>query len=207
MGRGTSKVGRGGGTAQGNPYLQDYLENNPWLANMPEESRKAIIDNFANNMSEAEQFYYSLTDAEKSAIVDMQQSTRMLNEYMSGRSDVEPQYKKQFDATIANTKSAIDKYQLNKPVTLYRGVGEKEFNSIAEGGKTESFKSTSVDPSRAEAFARNQGGYIIEYKVSKGSRVANVNGAPGANEGEYLIDSNVKYKKVKKSGNKITINI
>ena len=188
-------------------YLNDYIENNKFLNNFDEQTRKGFIDNF-KKMPKNQQYYYSLTNKEQFALGAMQMDTRNINEYMSGRrKDFNAETKKNLDERIKNVKSAISKYELEKPVTLYRGVSKEEFDGIKEGGKTTSFKSASKDEKRAEAFARNQGGYIIEYHAGKGSRVADVNGVPMANEDEFLIDSDVKYKKITKNGNKIIIEI
>ena len=159
-------------------------------------------------MPKNQQYYYSLQNKEQFALGGMQMDTRNINEYMSGRrKDFNDETKKNLDERIKNVKSAIRKYELEQPITLYRGVSKEEFDGIKEGGKTTSFKSTSTDEKRAEAFARNQGGYIIEYHAGKGSRVADVNGVPMANEDEFLIDSDVKYKKITKNGNRIIIEI
>ena len=196
-GRGASSSIATGGSSS---YLNGYLESNPWLKNMDEESRKGLIDNF-KSMPKEQQYYYSLSKKEQNALVDMQTSSQAINEYMSGRNtDISEARKAQFDEQIADVKSAIGKYKQDKPISLYRGVSEAEFNSIKNGGKTESFKSTSTEKSRAEAFAKNQGGYIIEYKAGKGSKIADVNGVAGANENEFLIDSGVKYKNVTQKG-------
>lgn len=192
MGRGSS------GISSKSSYLSGYIQNNPWLNNVNEQARKSAIDNF-NSMSEEEKYYYSLTAKEQSALEEMQYSTKTLNEYMSGRgADLSDDLKEDFDKEIASVKSAIKKYTVQKPGTLYRGVSKAEFDSIASEKATDSFKSTSTDISRANAFAKNQGGYIVEYRYGKGARIADVGGVPGANEHEYLIDSGVKYKKVTK---------
>lgn len=188
-------------------YLNDYIENNKFLNNFDEETRKGFIDNF-KKMPKNQQYYYSLPNQEQFALGAMQMDTRNINEYMSGRrKDFNAETKKNLDERIKNVKSAISKYELEQPITLYRGVSKEEFDGIKDGGKTTSFKSTSTDEKRAEAFARNQGGYIIEYHAGKGSRVADVNGVPMANEDEFLIDSDVKYKKITKNGNRIIIEI
>lgn len=188
-------------------YLNDYIENNKFLNNFDEETRKGFIDNF-KKMPKNQQYYYSLPNQEQFALGAMQMDTRNINEYMSGRrKDFNVETKKNLDERIKNVKSAISKYELEQPITLYRGVSKEEFDGIKDGGKTTSFKSTSTDEKRAEAFARNQGGYIIEYHAGKGSRVADVNGVPNANEDEFLIDSDVKYKKITKNGNRIIIEI
>lgn len=188
-------------------YLNDYIENNKFLNNFDEETRKGFIDNF-KKLPKNQQYYYSLPNKEQFALSAMQMDTRNINEYMSGRrKDFNVETKKNLDERIKNVKSAISKYELEQPITLYRGVSKEEFDGIKDGGKTTSFKSTSTDEKRAEAFARNQGGYIIEYQAGKGSRVADVNGVPNANEDEFLIDSDVKYKKITKNGNRIIIEI
>lgn len=188
-------------------YLNDYIENNKFLNNFDEETRNRFIDNF-KKMPKNQQYYYSLPNQEQFALGAMQMDTRNINEYMSGRrKDFNVETKKNLDERIKNVKSAISKYELEQPITLYRGVSKEEFDGIKDGGKTTSFKSTSTDEKRAEAFARNQGGYIIEYHAGKGSRVADVNGVPNANEDEFLIDSDVKYKKITKNGNRIIIEI
>ena len=196
-GRGASSSATMGGSSS---YVNGYLENNKWLNNLDEESKKNMLDNF-KNMPKEQQYYYSLSKKEQNALIDMQTSSQAINEYMSGRNvDISEARKEQLDEQISNVKSAIGKYKQDKPISLYRGVSEAEFNSIKDGGKTESFKSTSTDKSRAEAFAKNQGGYIIEYKAGKGSKIADVNGVSGANENEFLIDSGVKYKNVTQKG-------
>lgn len=188
-------------------YLNDYIENNKFLNNFDEQTRNGFIENF-KKMPKNQQYYYSLPNKEQFALGAMQMDTRNINEYMSGRrKDFNAETKKNLDERIKNVKSAISKYELEQPITLYRGVSKEEFDGIKEGGKTTSFKSTSTDEKRAEAFARNQGGYIIEYHAGKGSRVADVNGVPMANEDEFLIDSDVKYKKITKNGNRIIIEI
>lgn len=200
-GRGASSGGGGSG------YVSGYLANNPWLAKMDKETQQEMIDNF-KSMPPEEQYFYSLNQNEQNALSSMQNNTSAINDYMSGRNtDVSDAQKEQYDQTIANVKSAISKYEVQEPVTLYRGVSEAEFNSIKDGGQTESFKSTSTDSARAQAFAQNQGGYIVEYHAGRGARIADVNGAPGANENEFLIDSGVKYRNVRKSGNRIIIDI
>ena len=197
--------GRGASSGAGGGYLKEYLKNNPYFQSLNEESLNGIIDSF-KNMSKAEQYYYSLTQAEQRAMTDMQTDTRNINQYMSGRrTDFSDSLKEDMDNEIKNMKSAIGKYKLEKPITVYRGMSEAEFNSIKSGGKTDSFKSTSTEKSRADAFNANQGGYTVEYKVSKGARVADVNGAPGANENEFIIDSGVKYKKVTKKSDKYLV--
>ena len=188
-------------------YLNDYIENNKFLNNFDEQTRNGFIENF-KKMPKNQQYYYSLPPKEQFALGAMQMDTRNINEYMSGRrKDFNIETKKNLDERIKNVKSAISKYELEQPVTLYRGVSKEEFDGIKEGGKTTSFKSTSTDEKRAEAFAKNQGGYIIEYHAGKGSRVADVNGVPMANEDEFLIDSDVKYKKITKNGNRVIIEI
>lgn len=188
-------------------YLNDYIKNNKNLNNFDEKTRNNFIENF-KKMPKNQQYYYSLPKQEQFALSDMQMGTRIINEYMSGRNkDFDAETKKELDEKIKNVKSAINKYDLEQPITLYRGVSKEEFDDIKDGGKTTSFKSASTDEKRAEAFAKNQGGYIIEYHAGKGSRVADVNGVPRADENEYLIDSDVKYKKITKNGNRIIVEI
>ena len=202
------KTGKFAPKGGGSSYVDGYIRNNPWLSGMDENTRQMLIENF-NNMSPSEQFYFSLSPDEQQAIVSMQINTTAMNDYMSGRNQsVSDETKARFDKNIQSMKSAIDQYQLDEPVTLYRGVSKAEFDSIKQGGATESFKSTSTDKARAEAFAKNQGGYLIEYSVNKGARVADVNGAPMANENEFIIDSGVVFNSVsQKSDNYIVIEI
>ena len=203
MAKGSSGIGNNNIS----PYLEGYIKNNPWLEEMPEKSRKAIIDNF-NNMPDEKKFYYSLTEQEQSALMKMQVNTKLVNQLMSGRdTDIPDSKKTELNEEITLVKSAIGKYQLQEPMTVYRGVGKQEFDNIMEGGMTESFKSTSTDRNRAESFAKNQGGYIVEYRTSPGVRIANVDGVPGANEKEMLLDSGVKYKRVVRNGNRVIIDL
>ncbi len=133
----------------------------------------------------------------------MQVGTRQLNAYMrDGGTD-----NASYDKTIQDMKSAISKYGSSEPMTLYRGVNEDEFNYILNHSQTESFKSTSSDIKRADAFGANQGNYIVEYHTSRGTRLADVNGAPGANENEYILDSGNKYTVRKVSDKHIIVNI
>jgi len=188
-------------------YLNDYIENNKMLNNFDEKTRNNFIENF-KNLPKNQQYYYSLPKQEQFALSYMQMGTRIINEYMSGRNkDFDDETKKDLEEKIKNIKSAISKYDLEKPITLYRGVSKEEFNEVQKDGKTTSFKSASTNENVADTFAKNQGGYIIEYRVGKGGRVADVNGLPRADEDEYLIDSDVKYKKITKNGNRIIIEI
>lgn len=188
-------------------YLDGYIQNYWGWENLNDNEKKQAIERF-NNKTKSQQYYDGLNYNEQTGLTAMSYDTRNLNEYMSGRrKDFSNAQKERLDKQIANVKSAISKYNLEKPITLYRGVSKEEFDGIKDGGKTTSFKSTSTDEKRAEAFARNQGGYIIEYHAGKGSRVADVNGVPNANEDEFLIDSDVKYKKITKNGNRIIIEI
>lgn len=186
------------GSTSTNSYLQNYLKNTPWIN---DSNRQMMIDNFNNNLSYAQQYFYSLPEKEQNALVGMQTNTHRVNEYQrnndSGNEDL--------DNWIQNIKSAIGKYKLKEPVVTYRGVSEAEFNNL--GNSTESFKSTSTKENMAELWAKNQGGYVIEYHISPGARVADVNGAPGANEDEILIDSGVRYKSVKKDGKRAIVYI
>lgn len=192
---------------QKSSYTDNYIKNNGWIKTLDKESQKATIDNF-NKLPENQQFYYGLSDGEQASLMALQGDSTNVNEYMSGRNkNFDELTKKRLDNQIKNIKSAINKYDLKEPITLYRGVSKEEFDNIVDGGKTTSFKSTSTDLERAKAFGKNQGGYIVEYRVSKGSPVADVNGLPMANENEYLIDSDVKYKKVTKNGNKVIVEI
>ena len=188
-------------------YLDGYIENNKFLDNFDEKTRESFIENF-KNLPKSQQYYYSLPKEEQFSLNAMQMDTRNINEYMSGRrTDFDDELKKDLDERIKNVKSAISKYNLEQPITLYRGVGKDEFDRVQTDGKTTSFKSASTDEKIANNFAKNQGGYIIEYKVGKGSRVADVDGLPMADENEYLIDSDVKYKKITKNGNRIIVEI
>lgn len=188
-------------------YTKGYIENNKWLNNFDEQTRNNMIDGFTK-MPKNQQFYYSLNDKEKTSLVAMQMNTWNINEYMSGRrKDFNDETKKELDEQIKNVKSAINQYDLEKPITLYRGVSKAEFDGIEKDGKTTSFKSASTNEKTASNFAKNQGGYIIEYRVGKGGRVADVDGVPGANEDEYLIDSDIPYKKITKNGNRVIIEI
>lgn len=188
-------------------YTKGYIENNKWLNNFDEQTRDNMIDGFTK-MPKNQQFYYSLNDKEKTSLVAMQMNTWNINEYMSGRrKDFNDETKKELDEQIKNVKSAINQYDLEKPITLYRGVSKAEFDGIEKDGKTTSFKSASTNEKTASNFAKNQGGYIIEYRVGKGGRVADVDGVPGADEDEYLIDSDIPYKKMTRNGNRVIIEI
>ena len=106
-------------------------------------------------------------------------------------------------------ESAIGKFSLNTELTTYRGVSAEEFSeTLFSGGVKTTFKSTSTDLARAEAFARNQGGYIIEYRIKRGRHGAFLDGGvPGSNEREFLINRNQKMKVVSTKGKKMVVEI
>lgn len=183
-------------------YMDEVVKNDYFLKNGDKNSEEyKNVYNATKNLPIEQLYYRSLSSDEQSAISKLQNNNTAINEYMrKGAKDNES-----FNKTIEDVKSAIDKYKLDKDISLYRGIGQEEYTNLVlglDGGKTTSFKSASTDKARAEAFASGQGGYVVEYKVSKGSRVADVNGAPMANEDEYLIDSNIKYKKITSGGDR-----
>lgn len=147
-----------------------------------------------SNLNSAEKYFYSLTEDEKIAIVGAQTGMYSLNPYVrDGKSG--DSYLENFDK---NLNSAINKYELKSDIVTYRGVSVDEYFDVVFGGKvTDSYKSSSFDESVAKNFAKNQGGSIIEYHISKGKgKGADVTGAPGSSEKEFLLNKNVKYKKV-----------
>lgn len=197
-GRGAS----GGAKTVRQSYMDEVVKNDYFLKNGDKNSEEyKAVYNATKNLPLDQLYYKSLTTEEQNAITDLQNHTIAINEYMRKGEDGNAN----LDKTISEVKSAISKYKLTKDIVLYRGIGSEEYTDLVfggDGGKTTSFKSASTDKSVAEAFAKNQGGYVIEYRISKGSRVADVNGAPRANENEYLLDSGLKYKKKQSGGDR-----
>ena len=151
---------------------------------MSDSQRDMMVESY-KSMPLAQQWYYSLPDDEQVAITFYQNSSANIS--------AEREQK---------LRSAISKFKLNNDIITYRGMSKAEFDSIANSGATENFKSTSADEQTAANFAKNQGGYMVEYHISKGSNVADLSGSPNDSEKEYLINKNVKYSKVVKSGDK-----
>lgn len=178
------------------------LETKPTIGN----SIGVMFDN-----EPQEWFYNKLTDAEQMQIVSMQVNTTNLNRFLNdadfAKSLPEP-IRKQYAEQAKTAEKALSKYKLEEPITVYRGVSEEEFtNTMWDDVATKSFKSTSYDENRAMAFAKNQGGYIIEYHIKPGYYGADVNGVPGANEKEFLINRGVPYKILSSKGNRMVIQI
>lgn len=178
------------------------LETKPTIGN----SIGVMFDN-----EPQEWFYNKLTDAEQMQIVSMQVNTTNLNRFLNdadfAKSLPEP-IRKQYAEQAKTAGKALSKYKLEEPITVYRGVSEEEFtNTMWDDVATKSFKSTSYDENRAMAFAKNQGGYIIEYHIKPGNYGADVNGVPGANEKEFLINRGVPYKILSSKGNRMVIQI
>lgn len=136
---------------------------------------------------QSEEWYLNLSDKEQFAIVQMQVN-------VGGKTwDVNSEKAKIVD-------SALSKFTLKQDIVTYRGVGLDEFTNVylAVDKTTSSPKSTSYDEKRANSFAQNQGGYIIEYHIKAGNVGADVNGAPGANEREFLLRQNMPQRVIKK---------
>lgn len=152
-----------------------------------------------------------LTESQQSVIAEMSINTSNLNRYLYDedfRNSLSDAQKQQFERKARVAKSALSKYELEKPITTYRGVSDDEFtNTLFGDDANKSFKSSSYDKSRAEAFAKNQGGGIIEYRIKKGNWGADVNGVPMANEGEFLINKDVPYKIISSKGKYMIIEI
>lgn len=183
MGRGSS--GLGGGAGGGKP------------------SEKSLE-------AQSSSWYYNLTNDEKNAITSMQYSNQSLNEFLSGRrTDFDDATKQRLQKQAQDVDSALAKFTTDSEIVVYRGVSSSEFTNTYLGidTVTRGVKSTSYDPDRADAFAKNQGGFIIEYHVKPGRHGADVNGVPGANEREFLIRNNMPQKTISKQGNKIIVEI
>lgn len=143
----------------------------------------------------SEKWYLSLTDKEQAAVVAYTGYNYTNNPSRSEMTD-----------TLDN---ALSKFKTDKELVTYRGVSREEFVNTVFGGETKTtFKSTSTDLSRAEAFAKNQGGYIIEYHIKKGNHGAFLDGGvPMSVEKEFLINRNQKMKIVSSKGKKMIVEI
>ncbi len=156
----------------------------------------------------SEKWYEGLTDDEKKAVSDAQLSTQNLNEYLSGRRKFDDEMARQLEKEAKTLDSALSKFKTDKEIVTYRGVSSKEFAKVLFGeAKTQGVKSTSYSKDQAASFAKNQGGYIIEYHVKKGNFGADVNGVARANEKEFLIRNGMKQKTIKQDGKKLIVEI
>jgi len=173
------------------------------------EDKKTSLEAKLGKQSE-EWYYKELTDAEKKAVVDAQVNTESLNRYLRGEGDFNEQTKEKLAKQVKELDSALAKFSTTEEVVTYRGVSSKEFANVYLGveKETKGVKSTSHDIKRAEAFAQNQGGFIIEYHIKPGNHGADVTGAPGADEREFLIRTGMPQKGIKKvSKNHIIVEI
>lgn len=133
-------------------------------------------------------------------------TSKRLNSYLRGVSENQNiQVTKQDIKDIALIQNAISKFNFDKPLTVYRGVGETEFKNILEGSNTHTFlefKSTSIEQEIGSKFAYNQETrnkddwhYLLKVNVP-----AYANGAyiemlsEYDDEYEYLLNTNQKYK-------------
>lgn len=191
-------VGKSGGS-----YFNDYVKNTPWIDWDNPTARKLNTESF-NSMSNSEQYFYSLSNEEQRALVGMQMNTWAINEYLRNNGSGNDR----LDNDIKTLNSAIDKYNLTNDIVVYRGASQEEISNLLNEKETTSFKSTTSDLRTAQNFARSQGNGIIEYHISKGTKgVADVDGAPGANESEWLLRGGVKYKSVTVDNGRIIVNI
>ena len=163
-------------------------------------------------MIQPENWYYNqLTDAEKTEVVNAQYNTKELNRYLRGdTTGMSDSLKENLKNRSEILDKALAKYETQKEMVTYRGMSAEEFTNTYLGIEkvTKGVKSTSYDPERAEAFAKNQGGYIIEYHIKPGHYGADVNGVPGANEKEFLIRNNMPQKVVQKIGkNRLVVEV
>ena len=145
-------------------------------------------------------WYNKLSDSERKVILDAQYSTKSVNEYLRGARKLDGSAKSDMEETVHTLDSALSKFKTDSDIVTYRGVNSEEFTNTYLGisPKTVGIKSSSYAKSRAEAFAKNQGGYIIEYHIKAGNHGADVNGVPGANESEFLIRHNMTQKVIAK---------
>jgi hypothetical protein len=143
----------------------------------------------------SEKWYLSLTDKEQAAVVAY-----------TGYNYTNDPNRKEMTDTLDN---ALSKFKTDKELVTYRGVSGEEFSDTLFSGETKTtFKSTSTDASRAEAFAKSQGGYIIEYHIKKGNHGAFLDGGvPMSVEKEFLINRNQKMKIVSSKGKKMIVEI
>ena len=112
-------------------------------------------------------------------------------------------------------EKALGKYELDKPITTYRGVTAEEFSEMIfnygeDGLKTAEMKGTSISEDRAKKFAESRGGWIFEYQIKPGRNGAYFDGGvPGSNEEQFVINKNVNYtvKSVNQKEKKAVIEI
>lgn len=172
----------------------------------------AKISESSIQMNKPEDWYYNqLTDAEQAGVVAAQYNTANLNRYLRGDTkDMSDALKNSLKEEADVLDGALAKYKTTEETVTYRGVSADEFANVYLGieKSTKGVKSTSYDQNRADAFARNQGGFVIEYHIKPGNHGADVNGAPGANEQEFLIRNNMPQKVVQKVGkNRLIVEI
>ena len=143
----------------------------------------------------SEKWYLSLSDKEKTAVTA----------YTVTNYTKDPNRKEMTDAL----DNALSKFKTDKELVTFRGVSGEEFvDTLFSGEVKTTFKSTSTDVSRAEAFAKGQGGYIIEYHIKKGNHGAFLDGGvPMSVEKEFLINRNQKMKVVSSKGKKMIVEI
>lgn len=135
-------------------------------------------------------------------------SSERINAYLRGVSDEQNIKVTQQDIQdIELIKNAINKFKFNKPLTLYRGLGENEYKNILEHSNLQTFlefKSTSTEKSVAENFAYNQEvsnkdgwNYLLKVNVPKFGNGAYIEQLTEyEDEFEYLLNVNQKYKVV-----------
>ena len=121
-------------------------------------------------------YYHTLTDEERSAVYAYTIHNYTKNPELAERSQV--------------LEQALGKFETKED-------SEKEISSLyfSYGEPTE-FKSTSVDRAKAEHYAQNQGGWIIEYHIKKGRHGAYINDQVNQGEKEFLINRGQKQRLV-----------
>ena len=100
---------------------------------------------------------------------------------------------------IKTLENALGKFRLPGNIKTYRGIGAEEVASLlneigVDGLITKEMKGTSINESRAVAFAKPRGGWIVEYDIKPGRKGAYFDGGvPGTKEQQFVINRKIKY--------------
>jgi hypothetical protein len=113
-------------------------------------------------------------------------------------------------AMIETLKGALGRARAPRPLVVRRGASSAEIAAMGAAGRFEAFVSSSLDQSIAAAFAKRQGGRVIEIRVAAGTPgVAYVQRYPTVRPSQFevLLAPGLGYRLVSRTGRRLVLEV
>lgn len=222
-----SKLGKDGPQSFKEYRRASKKQYNDWLAQMnkmqnPNKDVTIIVESNVNSESEKQHmdnkiyklenygenvWKPKLSEHEKDVLKRYTKNeSKVINAILNSNPD---QIADELKDEIDKISSAINKFELQDDITVYRGISQEEYEQVIIGYENTfktflSFKSTSIDETKADIFStlsnmdssyNVEEKHILVVKVPKHSRAAYIASASDApEEKEFLLDRHTNYR-------------